>query len=154
MLDHTSINGIMPRCNVPVMVVAEWDVTTMMLDRSELNGMMPTLFADNPATAESRSMGIWSMRKRAWTGSTGPCYKPKLWMAMRPSTFAASRDRETRSTCSSRPTLTRCRGSSRKFLQEPRSRNRLPPDPVISQLRREQGWRRPPTKVPVCCSLK
>jgi len=32
----------MPRCNVPVMVVAEWDVTIMMLDRSELNGMMPT----------------------------------------------------------------------------------------------------------------
>jgi hypothetical protein len=52
MLDHTSINGIMPRCNVPVMVVAGWDVTTMMLDRFELNGMMPTLFADNPAAAE------------------------------------------------------------------------------------------------------
>jgi hypothetical protein len=42
----------MPRCNVPVMVVAKWDVTAMMLDGSELNGMMPTLFADNPAAAE------------------------------------------------------------------------------------------------------
>ncbi len=34
------------------MVVAEWDVTAMLLDGSELSGMMPTLFAENPAAAE------------------------------------------------------------------------------------------------------
>jgi hypothetical protein len=34
------------------MVVAEWDVTAMLLDGSELSGMMPTLFAENPAVAE------------------------------------------------------------------------------------------------------
>jgi|688.fasta_scaffold187548_2 hypothetical protein len=34
------------------MVVAEWDVTAMLLDGSDLSGMMPTLFAENPAAAE------------------------------------------------------------------------------------------------------
>jgi hypothetical protein len=34
------------------MVVAEWDVTAMLLDGSELSGMMPTLLAENPAAAE------------------------------------------------------------------------------------------------------
>jgi hypothetical protein len=42
----------MPRCNVPVMVVAEWDITATMLDGSDLHGMMPTLFAENPSAAE------------------------------------------------------------------------------------------------------
>ena len=42
----------MPRCNVPVMVVAEWDITAAMLDGSDLHGMMPTLFAENPSAAE------------------------------------------------------------------------------------------------------
>jgi hypothetical protein len=37
----------MPRCNIPVMVVA-----AMMLDVSELNGMMPPLFAENPGAGE------------------------------------------------------------------------------------------------------
>jgi hypothetical protein len=42
----------MPRCNITVMDVAEWDVTAIMLDASELNGMMPTLFTENPGAAE------------------------------------------------------------------------------------------------------
>jgi hypothetical protein len=42
----------MPRCNVPVMVVAEWDITATMLDGIDLHGMMPTLVAENPSAAE------------------------------------------------------------------------------------------------------
>jgi hypothetical protein len=34
------------------MVVAEWDITVTMLDGSDLHGMMPTLFAENPSAAE------------------------------------------------------------------------------------------------------
>jgi hypothetical protein len=42
---------------MPVMVVAEWDVIAVMLDGSELNGMMSTLFANNLAPAEAAFHG-------------------------------------------------------------------------------------------------
>jgi hypothetical protein len=33
--------------------MVEWDVTAMLLDGTELSGMMSTLFAENPATGKS-----------------------------------------------------------------------------------------------------
>ena len=41
-----------PRCNVPVMLAAQWDVSASLLDGEDLVGMAPTLFPDNPAAAE------------------------------------------------------------------------------------------------------